>query len=91
MLDPFSTAEVDFVRAGGNLWYVENIPDDGWNVMRWSNKGHRVVFPAVPSERNAIELLFSSIRPTSFRTQTAVHHQVARLTDVDAGYFPILL
>ncbi len=92
MFNSFSQAEVDFVSAGGNLWYVDKEAEDGWNVVRWSQgQGHRVVVPAAPSEQCAQRHLLALVRPTSSRTRTAIHHEIVRLNDEMHRNFPALL
>jgi hypothetical protein len=79
MLDRFSIAELNFVRSGGNLWYVEKQPDDGWNVVRWSEPGGRfIIAPALPTEEKAERVLWSFVRPSSERTKTVISHRIKR-------------
>ncbi|MES2902327.1 MAG: hypothetical protein V4723_21545 [Pseudomonadota bacterium] len=92
MMGAFSNAEVDFVNGGGNLWYVAKKDDDGWDVVRWSKRqGHFVVSPAASSQQWAQQRLFTLIHPSSFRTRTAIHHQLTRPSEAIADEFPILL
>jgi hypothetical protein len=79
MLDRFSTAEVNFVLNGGNLWYVEKQPGDGWNVVRWSQRGGRsIIAPALPNEEQAEQSLWSYVCPSSSRTKTVISYRIKR-------------
>jgi len=84
----FTASERDFVRSGGNLWYVAELPDDGWAVKRWANSGDRHVVTQ-PASRAAAEWdLFEWIRPSSERAR--IHHCVVRRTAEQLITFPCL-
>jgi hypothetical protein len=79
MLDRFSTAEVNFVLNGANLWYVEKQPGDGWNVVRWSQRSGRfVISSALPTEEKAEQSLWSYVCPSSSRTKTVISYRIKR-------------
>ncbi len=92
MQTPFSKAEQDFVRDGGNLWYVGKVPRDGWNVIRWSERnGHCIVVAALPTEERAEQKLWEFVRPSSERARTVIHHVVSRPNREANALFPHLI
>lgn len=92
MPNDFSIAELKFVENGGNLWYVEKVPHDGWDVVRWSiTQGHRVVVSAAPSEDKACRHLWRVVCPSSFRTNTIVYHRITRPAPDKQLLFPNLV
>jgi hypothetical protein len=91
MRNHFSLAELTFVQGGGNLWYVGKVPDDGWDVIRWSaRQGSRIIISAVDSKENAERRLWELVRPSSARTPTTIHHCISRPNCDKAGLFPTL-
>ena len=74
----FTEAEREFVYRGGNLWYVNDVPDRGWEVVRWSKTGHQVVAAGNFTRTNAETLLLALVRPSSCRAISAVHHEIMR-------------
>ena len=91
MQNNFSMAEESFVKNGGNLWYVERIPDDGWNIIRWSEwQGHCVIMPAIRSEMKAEQWIWEFVRPSSSRTRTVIFHGIPRPDRVKEALFPRL-
>jgi len=90
MKEQFSRAEIEFVAGGGNLWYLHHVPDDGWDIVRWSNSGRWTVQHARKSEKVAIERLFATVQPSNFRTRTGVHHQIPRDDAAQRLRFPLI-
>lgn len=90
MSEHFSDAERAFVASGGNLWYVRPVLGDGWEVIRWSRTGRLTVGPAQPSRSSARDQLFDFVKPSSFRTRTAVHHCLARQSPRERRDFPLM-
>jgi hypothetical protein len=86
----FSQAELDYVDAGGNLWYVDREADDGWNVIRWSCTGHGVIASAQPNRTAAECLLLKLVQPSSLRTRSNLHHSIRRENDQQKMFFPLL-